>query len=196
VSAKRRTASISDHERQERMNDAHYWHLLRTAPNRVDDARLFLEDLGVAVAQPVANAWKRAGRGWKIRHVPVRRRAFDGYLFVGVRGTGLLWSALDKTGYFRAVVGFGMRPAIIERVTVDVAMARAAKGEFDEVAPGRLKVSEIQKGDTAKLVNAGSYTGLSGPVDEVGEKTAMVLLDMLGGPRPMEFPISHLVRVV
>lgn len=192
---KRRDIGLTEAEREQRMQDAEYWHLMRMAPNTVDDARYFLEDLGVAVAQPIANRWRRAGRGWKVRHVPVRARAFDGYLFLGVRGRGLMWSALHATGYFRAVIGFGSSPAMLDHVIVETVMQRARAGAFDDDAPDRLRASDIKLGDHVKLRNDGAFTGLTGPVDAVSELTAKVMLTLCGKPTLREIPLEDLIRM-
>lgn len=190
--ADRRRGVLTDDERKARMVEAEYWHVLRTARNKVDDARYFLEDMGVAVAQPIANRWRRAGRGWKIRHVPVRAQAFDGYLFIGVRGRGVMWSALHETGYFRAVVCVDGRPVRLTGADVQLEMFRADTGRYDDPHPAERMASTLKQGDRVKLRDHGAFTGCDGPIDEVGELTAKVLLTICGKATPCEVALDQL----
>jgi len=194
VGRSRKSAALTDDERTARMVAAKYWHLLRTAWRRTDDARYFLEDMGVAVAQPMAKRWVRAG-GFKVRQVPVRAQAFDGYLFLGVLGRGVMWQALHETGLFRGVVGLDGRPARLTGEQVQMVMFRADTGDFDEEAPGRLAVNALKAGDMAKIVDHGGFTGLTVKVDAVGELTARVLVTMLGKANMVEMPLGKLAKV-
>lgn len=194
----RREMAIDDAERARRYRMADYWHLLRTAPNRLDDARLFLEDMGVATAAPLARGFRRVrARRYGEQHEAFRRPALDGYLFLGVMGRGVMWFALERTRLFTAVVAVGLDPVRLSRHKVDEVMERAAAGEFDETAPGAgPRCVDLRPGDRARIVGDGAFTGFDVPVRRVNGDQALVEVSLLGKQNCVWIGLDQLRRAV
>lgn len=141
---------------------------------------------------------KHRRRGKEIPAKSVRRPAFAGYLFIGVRNDSLFPMIQAVQGVVDFIRDAGspieIRPRIIEtiRLAEDI-------GSLNEVRP----TIRLQVGDHV-LISDGAFRGFPGtitalpdgeiPLDEADEYVATVSVNIFGGETPCKIPIDQIER--
>lgn len=172
---------------------AEYWHVMRTPPAREVDAGVLLHNLGFTVYCPRGVAWKRVGRGGRLRKRPANEPAFGHYIFVGFREGGPSWSMLFKTGYIRALVGLNGKPFIVRPGEVAAIARRQRVGDFDDQDARTSRAIDIAPGERIR-VEEGPFRGYYFRAETVREDRIGALVGMFGQLNFVEFTLDQVSK--
>lgn len=188
---KRGTAEVETPPTAEDCARAAIWHVLRAPPGRELESGRFLVDCGFLAWCPLQTAWRRVGRGIKVRKRNVARPAFVGYVFVGVPVVGRVrWKPAFETGLVAAILagpdGYPVRLA--PSLVADVA-ERQRSGAFDKALQEAALEAAVKPGDRVRVIE-GPFRGFEYGVETVEAGRLRVLATMLGADRFVELALD------
>lgn len=127
------------------------------------------------------------GKGWTFIHKPVLR----GRVFVNGAPGNRAFAGLLKVKGVAAIVGAGEKPYPIRDRDMNVFMALAQDGAFDERrSPGGLKV-----GDKVRI-RVGAYADVEGVLQGyVGSRAARVETMLFGGVMTVDVTLAHIEKI-
>lgn len=167
------------------------WWAIMTVPQREFDAVGALADRGLEAFTPVERKWVRVRRGPRPR-APRAYPMFRGYVFVA--SDRFPWGVLNADKHLlRGVVSCGGRPLQIPREQID-----AVRRLSETVVPYCWAGDPHQALSVGVLVEIveGPFAGQKTRIDAITMGRVTALIDLLGGPRAVEFDMDAVREAV
>lgn len=150
-----------------------------------------LRRAGFEVFLPVKKDWRRKNR-FAPDKVLVARPLLADWLFVGWAQGINRWEALMALDVVAGVMGTGGRPVSLPERQIHELMRRWGGGQLEARLHHRVQaVQRLRRGDLARVVE-GPLADQSLRVMEVNGPSVKGLIEMLGGPIPVEMPADLL----
>ncbi len=162
------------------------WYLLTAKPGQDARAQGQLENQGYTVYRPLARV-PRVLRGRRMQRI---ESLFPRYLFIQLDTENDNWSPIRSTRGVAGFVRFGPWPTVVPDDLIEY--LRVNEEAFGERA---IEIMDLRQ-DTAVRVLDGPFKGAEGILQRFdGEERALVLLQFLGGQRPVEIPTRLLASL-
>ena len=170
---------ITDSSHHSRITGVNFWYVVQTKPRQESRARDNLQRQGFHCLLPLLQV-ERIRRG---KRLLVDEPLFSRYIFVELVCTDQNWGTVRSTRGVIGLVQFGGEPAKLPAEWVEEFLSRDRE-------PVRL----FESGQRV-MVADGPFTGVEGIyLLPDGEARAIVLLELLGKPCKVKFPVEVLRR--